>query len=75
MYGFSGCSDFHGFFYFVKNNIQFTSFEAGEKDCTNASDGAFLALLSKKRFAYSFEPNGLKLTARDGSAIFFKKVD
>jgi hypothetical protein len=76
LYGFSGCSEFNGNFYFInKNFIQFNALEANDKDCIDISDEAFLALLSKKRFEYSFEPNGLKLTARDGSAVFFKKVD
>lgn len=75
LYGFSGCSELNGNFYFIKNNIQFNTLNADAKDCPDISDEAFLALLSKKRFEYSFETNALKLTARNGSAIFFKKVD
>ncbi len=75
LYGFSGCSDFSGGFYFVRNKILFSAFRADSKSCTDASDEAFLALLSKKRFEYAFQKNSLKLTARDGSAIIFRKVD
>jgi len=76
LYGFAGCNNFSGTYYFVENKIQFNPPASTLKMCMQmTSETSFLALLNKKRYSYSFFLNRLTLQNPDGASIVLKKVD
>lgn len=76
LYGFAGCNNFSGSYYFVENQIQFIPPASTLKMCEQMStETSFLELLNKKIYTYSFLANRLILSNSGGSTIVLKKVD
>lgn len=76
LYGFAGCNNLSGSYYFIENKIQFGSPATTLKMCMQMTgETTFLALLNKKRYTYSFLANRLTLKHVDGTAVVLKKVD
>ena len=76
IHGFAGCNDFSSSFYFIQNQIQFSSTASTLKICMQMTgETSFLSLISNKRYAYYFLTNRLKLKHANGTEIVLKKVD
>jgi len=76
IHGFAGCNDFSSSFYFIQNQIQFSSTASTLKICMQMTgETSFLSLISNKKYAYYFLTNRLKLKHADGTEVVLKKVD
>jgi len=75
-YGFGGCNELNGTYYFVQHQIHINPPVTTLKLCTDMTEERnFVQLLNNKRYAYSIQNMRLKFMHKDGTVLVFKKVD
>lgn len=76
VFGFSGCNQLSGSFYKIRNEIEFGTLAMTLMSCADLKgDSAVVAMLNKKRFAYSIQNGKLTFIHKDKSNMVFRKVD